>query len=253
MGGLFGRLAGEERRDETGLCRPGAGATISEESVFALEAVEGGGEAGEDLGELQPVLAAALAFGELPKLGDDRVASLVEGGELFVRLKLAAGLGSRGGAAELGDGGGEAGGVFRDEFDDFAVEMERATADGGDQGAVEVRGDAGELGEFEVGRAKLVPEADDLVRVSAVDSEVAGTEIAPAGGYASELAGLAQAMETSGLSGGAAAGDEAERPGLPECGAEVQRAGNRGFMGRAKHVTCYKGGQIRPAGSELTD
>lgn len=150
------------------------------ETVFQLEAVQGGAEAGEDFRELQPVLAAALLAGELLELGDDGVAALVEGGELLMRLKLATGLGRGDGTAESRDGRGEPDGVFRRELDDFAIEMERAIVDGGDEGAVSIRRDGGKLCELEVSGAELLPEADDLVGVSAVDSEVTGTEVAPA-------------------------------------------------------------------------
>jgi hypothetical protein len=182
------------------------------------------------LREAQPVLAAALLIGKLAELGDDRVATLVESGELFMGLKLA-GPGSRRGAAESGDGRHEPWGVLRDEFDDFAVEMERAIADGGDEGAIRIRRDGSKLSELEVSGAELLPEVDDLVRVSAIDSEVTGTEVAPARRLAKIRARSAEAMEASGLGGGTAAGDEAECVRLAEDGTEVQRGGGIGFRG----------------------
>jgi len=56
--------------------------------------VQGGGEAGEDGDELEPVLAAAFLVGEFLKVGDEGDATFVESGELFVREKLTGGLGA---------------------------------------------------------------------------------------------------------------------------------------------------------------
>ena len=75
------------------------------QAVFAFDAVEGSGEALEDSGELEPVLAAAFLDGEFLKLGGERYTAFLESGELFGGGKLRGGLG--GGAAERGDGVGQ--------------------------------------------------------------------------------------------------------------------------------------------------
>ncbi len=91
--------------------------------------------------------------------------------------------------------------------------------------------------------AELLPEADDLVRVSAVDSEVAGTEVSPATGDAAKLARRAKGMEASGLGGGTVAGNEAERLRLAKDGTEFERVGGSGCVGRVGHLTgCAKTG-----------
>src|ERR1017187_8091450 len=169
------------------------------QGVFAFDAVEGGGQALEDGCELEPVLAAAFLVGEFLKLGGERDTTFVESGELFVGSELGSWSGRGSGAAERGDGSGQPAGVFRDHFDHFAVEVKGALADGGSKSAVSGGGNGRQLGELEIGGAELLPQTDDLVGVSAVDAEVAGTEFAPAGGDELKLVGLAQAVEAGGL------------------------------------------------------
>lgn len=170
------------------------------------------------------------------ELGDERGRTLIESGELFVRGKLARRFGRRGASAEAGDGSGQEAGVFRDQLDDFAVAVERAIVDGGSESAVGVGGDAGELGELEVGGAELLPQADDSVGVSAVDSEVLGAELAPARGDELKLVGLAQAMKAGSLGGGTAAGHEIEGLALAEDGTQVQQVGDVRCRRRLFHV-----------------
>lgn len=195
------------------------------QAVFEQEAVEGGGQAREDASELEPVLAAAFFAGEFPQLGDQGDGALVESRETLVGSELANRFRWGSGAAEPGDGGGKAARVLGEEFDDFAVEVERAVMDGGGKGAVSVRGNAGQLSDLEVGGAELFPQADDLVRVSAIDSEVRGTEFAPARGDELKPVRLAQTVEAGGLGRGAAASHQAEGVALAENRTQVQRGG----------------------------
>ncbi|MGO9231774.1 MAG: hypothetical protein ACLQKA_21490 [Bryobacteraceae bacterium] len=54
------------------------------QAVFQSEAVQGGGEAGEDGDELEPVLAAAFVGGKLLQFGDEGGSAFVESGEALV-------------------------------------------------------------------------------------------------------------------------------------------------------------------------
>ncbi|MGO9231773.1 MAG: hypothetical protein ACLQKA_21485, partial [Bryobacteraceae bacterium] len=107
--------------------------------------------------------------------------------------------------------------------------------DEGGEGAVGVRADAGQLGEFEVGGAELIPELDDLVGIAAIDAEVERAELTPAGGDALEPGGVTDVMEGCGLGGGTASGDGTEGLALAEERGEIEADGLIGLGMRLVH------------------
>ena len=125
-----------------------------------------------------------------------------------------------GAAEDAVDGFEEAGRVFGDEAESFAIDDDAVFADGGLDEEVLFGRDAGELGELEVGGPEAVEERDEAVGVAAAEGDVAGAEGSPGRGDGAIELLVADAAEDLDVGGGTASTDGGKGTALAEEAAE---------------------------------
>jgi len=186
-----------------------AGATDARLFEVGGDAVEvGGGE----LAEGTEFAEAGLLAGEAAHLAKALLEAGLEGddGGSETAVEFLAGF-LKVGAKSL-DGGANAGGVFRDDGDELAGDIEGfASDDLGRDPAIELGRDMSNLREAEVDGAEFLIIVNDGFRAGPVETEVLVAELLPRKTKTFVGAGFADGADAFGLGGRTLVGDKAER------------------------------------------